>query len=191
MLPISTVPHISYLHMLNFTELQIMRNLYIPVLLKWFRLFNALTAHRQIFFINLNFSNQLKKGLDDTANNLAPVTTTTAMCCLRRWTPYRRCPWYTGDCEISPRIFGKMLNGPSGILRDLGETDSRKNFTSKISCQTPFKEYFTVDGNKWKGSSGIKKTGGPSLERWQAAVAVIHGRVVPSPPGHQVKIMPF
>jgi hypothetical protein len=30
------------------------------------------------------------------------------------------------ELRISPRIFEKIRNGPNGILRGLGETDSRK-----------------------------------------------------------------
>ncbi len=30
------------------------------------------------------------------------------------------------ELRISPRIFEKFLNGPNGIIRGLGETDSRK-----------------------------------------------------------------
>jgi hypothetical protein len=34
---------------------------------------------------------------------------------------------------ISPRIFKKIRNGPDGIIKGLGETDSRKNQKQKIS----------------------------------------------------------
>ncbi len=45
--------------------------------------------------------------------------------------------------RISPRIFGKIWNGPNGILRGPVYTDYEKNLMSKISCQTPFKVIFT------------------------------------------------
>jgi hypothetical protein len=37
------------------------------------------------------------------------------------------------ELQISPRIFEKIRNGPDGIIRGLGETDSRKKTTSKKS----------------------------------------------------------
>ncbi len=42
------------------------------------------------------------------------------------------------ELQISPRIFEKIRNGPTGILRGLGETDSWKNKKSKISWHCPF-----------------------------------------------------
>jgi hypothetical protein len=35
------------------------------------------------------------------------------------------------ELRISPRIFEKIRNGPNGILRGLGETDSRKKPEAK------------------------------------------------------------
>jgi hypothetical protein len=35
------------------------------------------------------------------------------------------------ELRLSPRIFEKIRNGPNGILRALGETDSRKNPEAK------------------------------------------------------------
>ncbi len=43
------------------------------------------------------------------------------------------------DLQISPRIFEKIHNGPNGILRGLGETDSRKNQKSKSRDTVPLK----------------------------------------------------
>ncbi len=44
------------------------------------------------------------------------------------------------ELQISPRIFEKICNGPIGILRGLGQTDSwKKNQKSKISWHCPFK----------------------------------------------------
>jgi hypothetical protein len=37
------------------------------------------------------------------------------------------------ELQISPRIFVKIQNGPNGIIRGLGETDSRKKPEAKIS----------------------------------------------------------
>jgi hypothetical protein len=37
------------------------------------------------------------------------------------------------ELRISPRIFEKIRNGPNGIIRGLGETDSRKNQKQKTS----------------------------------------------------------
>jgi hypothetical protein len=37
------------------------------------------------------------------------------------------------ELRISPRIFEKIRNDPNGIIRGLGETDSRKNQKQKIS----------------------------------------------------------
>jgi hypothetical protein len=36
------------------------------------------------------------------------------------------------ELRISPRIFENILNGPNGIIRGLGETDSRKKLEAKI-----------------------------------------------------------
>jgi hypothetical protein len=44
------------------------------------------------------------------------------------------------ELQISPRIFEKIRNDPNGILRGLGETDSRKNLKSNISWHCPFKK---------------------------------------------------
>ncbi len=46
------------------------------------------------------------------------------------------------ELRISPRIFEKNRNGPNGILRALGETDSWKNQKQKISWHCPFKPTF-------------------------------------------------
>jgi hypothetical protein len=35
------------------------------------------------------------------------------------------------ELRISPRIFEKIQNGPDGIIRGLGETDSRKKPEAK------------------------------------------------------------
>ncbi len=43
------------------------------------------------------------------------------------------------ELRIYPRIFGKIRNGPNGILRGLGKIDSWKNLKSKISWHCPFK----------------------------------------------------
>ncbi len=40
------------------------------------------------------------------------------------------------ELHISPRIFEKIRNGPNGIIRGLGETDSRKKTRSKKSRDT-------------------------------------------------------
>jgi hypothetical protein len=40
-------------------------------------------------------------------------------------------PVATLELVISPRIFEKILNGPNGIIRCLGETDSRKKPEAK------------------------------------------------------------
>ncbi len=40
------------------------------------------------------------------------------------------------ELRISPRIFEKIRNGPNGIIRGLGETDSRKKTRSKNSRDT-------------------------------------------------------
>jgi hypothetical protein len=37
------------------------------------------------------------------------------------------------ELRMSPRIFVKVRNGPNGVIRGLGETDSRKNQKQKIS----------------------------------------------------------
>ncbi len=41
--------------------------------------------------------------------------------------------------NISAKIFEKIRNGLSGILRGPGALIYEKNLMSKISCQTPFK----------------------------------------------------
>jgi hypothetical protein len=48
-------------------------------------------------------------GVVDTGGYLPPVSLT---------------PVVNLELRISPRIFGKIRNGPNGILRGLGETDS-------------------------------------------------------------------
>ncbi len=45
------------------------------------------------------------------------------------------------ELQISPRTFTKIWNGPIGILRGLGETDSLNNLKSNISWHCPFKLY--------------------------------------------------
>jgi hypothetical protein len=40
--------------------------------------------------------------------------------------------------RISPRIFVRIRNDPNKTLRGPGETYSRKNLKSKMSCQTLF-----------------------------------------------------
>jgi hypothetical protein len=51
-------------------------------------------------------------------------------------------PVINHNFRISPQIFLNIKNGPHAILRGPGETDSwKKNLKSKISCQTPFKDY--------------------------------------------------
>jgi hypothetical protein len=42
------------------------------------------------------------------------------------------------ELRISSRIFEKIRNGPNGLLRGLGETESWKNQKSKISWHSPF-----------------------------------------------------
>jgi hypothetical protein len=37
----------------------------------------------------------------------------------------------TLELRISPRIFEKIRNGPNGLIRSLGETDSRKKPEAK------------------------------------------------------------
>ncbi len=49
------------------------------------------------------------------------------------------------ELPIYPRIFEKILNGPNGVLRGLGETDLWKNQKSKISWHCPFKGSLTRD----------------------------------------------
>ncbi len=41
--------------------------------------------------------------------------------------------------RISLRVLEKIRNGPNGIIRGLGETDSRKKQKQKISWHCPFK----------------------------------------------------
>jgi hypothetical protein len=48
--------------------------------------------------------------------------------------------WCTLNCEYFCEFSKKTLNGPNGILRSLGETDSWKKQKSKISWHSPFKE---------------------------------------------------
>ncbi len=43
------------------------------------------------------------------------------------------------EMRISPQILEKIWNGPNGILKGLGETDSWKNHKLKISWHCPFK----------------------------------------------------
>jgi hypothetical protein len=50
------------------------------------------------------------------------------------------------ELRISPRIFEKIRNGPIGILRGLGETDSSKKQKSKISWHCPFKGTVSRNG---------------------------------------------
>ncbi len=57
--------------------------------------------------------------------NLSPVSST---------------PQINIHSRIYPRIFQKNRNGPNGILRGPGKTDS-KILKLKISYQTPFKDY--------------------------------------------------
>ncbi len=54
------------------------------------------------------------------------------------------------ELRISPRIFEKIQNGPNGILRGLGETDSWKNQKSKSHDTVPLNLIFSVfaDSNK-------------------------------------------
>ena len=59
---------------------------------------------------------------------------------------------------ICPRIFVKLWNCLQGILKGLGETDSRKKLEElKISSQTPFNRDFIAEFNtgntKSKGAS--------------------------------------
>ncbi len=41
------------------------------------------------------------------------------------------------ELRISPRIFEKIRNGPTGIIKSSGETDSRKKLEVKISDTVP------------------------------------------------------
>ena len=52
---------------------------------------------------------KLATGVVDTGGNFAPVSLI---------------PVVNLELRISPRIFEKIRNGPNGILRGLGETDS-------------------------------------------------------------------
>jgi hypothetical protein len=45
--------------------------------------------------------------------------------------PVSLTPMANLELRISPRIFEKIRNGPNGIIRGLGETDSRKNPAAK------------------------------------------------------------
>jgi hypothetical protein len=46
-------------------------------------------------------------------------------------TPVALTPVANLELRISPRIFEKIRNGPNGIIRGLGETDSRKKPEAK------------------------------------------------------------
>ncbi len=50
------------------------------------------------------------------------------------------------ELQISPRIFKKLLNGPNGIFRGLGELIHEKNQTQKISWHCPFKDEIVGNG---------------------------------------------
>jgi hypothetical protein len=49
----------------------------------------------------------------------------------------QRQPWCILSCECLRKFSKKIRNGPIGILRGLGETDSWKNLKSKISWHCP------------------------------------------------------
>ncbi len=54
--------------------------------------------------------------------------------------PVAATPVVNLELRISPRIFKKIRNGPSDILRGLGETDS-----SRISWHCPFKSRYFIN----------------------------------------------
>ncbi len=62
------------------------------------------------------------------------------------------------ELRISPRIFEKIRNGPYGIIRGLGETDSWKNQKQKISWHCSFKEALDETSNRliWDFVTWIK-----------------------------------
>ncbi len=57
--------------------------------------------------------------------------------------PVSKTPMVHLELRISPQICKKIWNGPYGILRGLGETDSWKNQKSKISWHCLFKLHGT------------------------------------------------
>jgi hypothetical protein len=59
-------------------------------------------------------------GVVDTGGNLPPVSLIPAAIL----PPVSLTPVVNLELRISPRIFEKNRNGPSGIVRGLGETDS-------------------------------------------------------------------
>ena len=70
-------------------------------------------------------------GVVDTGGNLPPVSLILAAILLpvsltpvANLPPVSLIPVVNLELQISPRIFEKILNGPNGILRGLGETDS-------------------------------------------------------------------
>jgi hypothetical protein len=66
-------------------------------------------------------------GVVDTGGNLPPVSLTSAA----NLPPVSLIPVVNLEVRISPRIFEKFRNGPNGILRGLGETDSWKKPEAK------------------------------------------------------------
>ncbi len=60
------------------------------------------------------------------------------------------------DLRISLRIFEKIWNGPTGILRGWGQTDSWKNQKQKISWHSPFNRLKNIPP---KVQMQYKKTG--------------------------------
>ncbi len=51
--------------------------------------------------------------------------------CLKVFSICHRCHWHRWQTLSRPRIFWKIRNGPFGIIRGLGETDSRKKPEAK------------------------------------------------------------
>ena len=56
----------------------------------------------------------------------------------------RHC-WCTLSWEYLRELSKKIWNGPNGVLRGLGETDSWKNQKSKISWHCPFQNILFLD----------------------------------------------
>ncbi len=73
---------------------------------------------------------QICRRCRDTGGNLPPVA---------NLLPLSLTPVVHLDLRISPRIFEKIRNDPSIIIRGLGECDSwKKNLKQKISWHCPF-----------------------------------------------------
>ncbi len=74
------------------------------------------------------------------------------------------------ELRVSLQIFEKIRNGPNGILRGLGETESWKNQKSKISWHCPFKASRAPRLRKTPRTWNVPKHG-----EWKGAMAPILG----------------